>query len=603
MLSLDILLREMEVEIESVGIEKDRENEQYVKAILESVKEKSLCPECGEESAKVQSQYMRTVADLPIVAIAVILILQVRRFFCENKECRRKIFAERLPLVKPYRRKTARMEEALNVIAVAEGGESGARTANSLGMKVSPDTMLRQIRRRASPKVSTPKVLGVDDFSFKRGQRFGTILIDLEKHKRVDVLPDRSAESFAKWLKEHPGVEIISRDRGQIYADGARQGAPNAIAVADQFHLVENVREAIERMLSSNYKELKVTALSIVDETEQKLTKAPKLEIDNYVDEKEFGESVTKENTIDIEQTNKTSSIEVTEKKPQTIRERQIQLSAESRERRLERYEQIKELSQQGISGRAIASYVNMSRRMVMKFLHSEVFPERANPERYSMVDKFVPYLIQRLQSGVSNSTKLFQEIKEQGFAGCASTVRRFSANWKKLLGLNLQPKLAKSFIKIPTILSLDENKGLIATNVPLSPLYTFKPIDTFKPKITVKVPSAKRVSFWLLGLSKEKTEEKKLEHQNFVEKLCDISDQISKARLLGMEFIEMIRKRQGEFLDNWLQKAKTSGIADLKNFAQGIELDKNAVFNAMKLEWSNGQVEGNNNRLKMLKR
>lgn len=315
MLSLEILLREKEIEIESVGIEKDGEKEQCVKAILESVKEKSVCPECGEESAKVQSQYMRTVADLPIVAIVVILILQVRRFFCENKECRRKIFAERLALVKPYRRKTARMEEALNVIAVAEGGESGARTANSLGMKVSADTMLRQIRRRASSEASTPKVLGVDEFSFKKGQRFGTILIDLEKHKRVDLLPDRSAESFAKWLKKHPGVEIISRDRGQIYADGGRQGAPKAIQVADRFHLVENVREAIERMLSSHYKELKVTALSIVDATELNKTKAPELKINNYVGEQEFGNSVIKENTIDIEQTNKASSVEVTEKK------------------------------------------------------------------------------------------------------------------------------------------------------------------------------------------------------------------------------------------------------------------------------------------------
>jgi transposase len=192
------------------------------------------------------------------------------------------------------------------------------------------------------------------------------------------------------------------------------------------------------------------------------------------------------------------------------------------------------------------------------------VFPERANPERYSMIDKFVPYLRQRWETGLQNGRKLWEKIKELGFAGGFTTVKDWLRTWRKPLSADLQSKLAKT---------------------------------------VVKVPSTKQVSFWLLGLSKEKTEEKKLEHQNFVEKLSYISDEISKARLLGMEFIEMIRKRQGEFLDRWLQKAKTSGIADLKNFASGIELDKDAVFNAMTLEWSNGQVEGNNNRIKILKR
>jgi transposase len=564
MLDLSILLRGMELEIENIGIEENEKNEQCVKAILESVKQTSACPECGTESRKVQSQYMRTIADLPIITIAVILILQVKRFFCVNKGCRRKIFAERLEVVKPYRRKTARMEEALNVIAHAEGGESGARTANSLGMKVSPDTMLRQIRRTASPEVSTPKVLGVDEFSFKRGRIFGTILIDLENHKRVDVLRERSAESFAKWLKEHPEVEIISRDRGQIYADGGRQGAPNAIQVADRFHLVENVREAIERSLSSNYQGLKTTVATIAAETQQNKLKVPEMEIDNGVTQLQLSKSVTEENNIDIEQIDKTTSVEVTEQTSQSYRERQTQLSQESRERRIERYEQIKELSKQGMSGREIARHLSISRRTVMNFLHVDIFPERAQHTPPSMLDKFAPYLIQRLQSGIINSRKLWDEIKELGFTGSASLVRRFSANWKILLPLNLESKVAKS---------------------------------------ATKVPSTKQVSFWLLGLSKEKEEEKKIEHQNFVEKLCNISNEISKARLLGIEFIEMIRKRQGQLLDSWLEKAKISGIPSLKNFASGIELDKDAVFNAMTLPWSNGQVEGNNNRLKMLKR
>lgn len=199
-----------------------------------------------------------------------------------------------------------------------------------------------------------------------------------------------------------------------------------------------------------------------------------------------------------------------------------------------------------------------------MKFLKTNVFPERANLERYSMINKFVPYLRQRWEEGVQNGKKLWEEIRKLGFAGGLTVVKDCLRDWRKQLPPDLQSKVAKS---------------------------------------VVNVPSAKQVSFWLLNLSKEKTEEKKIEHQSFVESLCNISDEIRKTRQLGMEFIDMLRKRQGAYLDSWLQKAKTSGIADLKNFASGIELDKDAVFNAMTLEWSNGQVEGNNNRVKMLKR
>lgn len=228
-------------------------------------------------------------------------------------------------LVKPYRRKSDRLEKTLNVIAVAEGGESGARTANSMGMQVSADTMLRQIRKAELPTVSTPKILGVDEFSFKRGQRYATILIDLEKHKRVDVLPDRSAESFAQWLKEHPGVEIISRDRGQIYADGGRQGAPNAIHVADRFHLVENIREAIERTFSSNYKEIKETAKAFATQTTAKTCDilTPELESLSKQDlsnQKPSIETEGRENATSQKQVLAIEPLELTEKKLKTPR-------------------------------------------------------------------------------------------------------------------------------------------------------------------------------------------------------------------------------------------------------------------------------------------
>jgi transposase len=177
---------------------------------------------------------------------------------------------ERLPkVVHPYGRKTTRLEKALQVIAFAEGGESGARTAKELGIKVSPDTLLNQIRRAALPSHPIPKILGVDDWAMRKGQRYGTILVDLEHHVVIDLLPDRDSQTFANWLKANQGVEFISRDRGQSYAQGGRIGAPSAIHIADRFHLLQNLTDTIEELLIYHYKSLQTTAKLLAIEKAQ----------------------------------------------------------------------------------------------------------------------------------------------------------------------------------------------------------------------------------------------------------------------------------------------------------------------------------------------
>lgn len=178
-------------------------------------------------------------------------MLQVRRFFCLQPACPRKTFAEAIPAIaKRYARRTIRLEEVLVQIGLIVGAEPGARLTAPLGIPCSPDTVLRCVHRAPLDPPQPPRVVGIDDWSWRKGHRYGTIICDLERHCPIDVLADRSADSVEAWFKAHPGVEIISRDRATAYAEGARKGAPQAIQVADRWHLLGNLEEALEDLLA-----------------------------------------------------------------------------------------------------------------------------------------------------------------------------------------------------------------------------------------------------------------------------------------------------------------------------------------------------------------
>jgi len=362
--------------------------------------DEARCPCCNQPSTRVHSHYVRTAADLPWNGVVVRLRLTTRRFFCSNDDCQRKIFTERLPdLIAPYARRTLRLMEALELIGFALGGEAGARALVGLSMQASPDTVLRVIRAALLPERETPRILGVDDFALRRGRTYGTILIDLKRRCRVDVLPDRTAETLATWLEAHPGVEVVSRDRGGAYAEGGRRGAPGAVQVADRFHVLANLREALERLLTRKHHALREAAAALTKEAADETAEQDGPEAQEPIPE------------------------------PVTRHERQAQ---ERRARRVARYEEVRRLRAKGLSLRAIADRVGLNRQTVQRFVHAETFPERAKRAPYpSIANPYEAYLRRRWEEGCHNATQLWRELREMGFTGSRSGLTERLSRWR----------------------------------------------------------------------------------------------------------------------------------------------------------------------------
>src|SRR3954452_15625958 len=346
------------------------------------------CPLCHVAARRLHSRYER--ADLPWAGWTVRLELGVRKLFCDNPDCGRRIFTERLPgVVAPWARRTLRLGKRLPTVAVALGGSAGARLSRDLGIPVSRNTLLRLIRAAPLPVCPTPTVLGVDDWAFRKGQTYGTVLIDLERRQRVTLLPDREADTLATWLEEHPGVEIVARDRSGAYAEGARRGAPQAEQVADRFHLVQNLAAVLETVFTAHAAELRTV--------------------------EQEGPDVGSEQAV---------------RPGPPHREAPKRAKAdERRERRLAKFQQVWVLHRIGWTGEAIARHLGLSRRTVVRYLRHETFPERRgrSDAGRSRLDPWKPIILERWNAGCRHSRRLFRQIQGHGYRGSYPTLARYT--------------------------------------------------------------------------------------------------------------------------------------------------------------------------------
>lgn len=226
--------------------------------VASAIQESAICPGCGQTATRVHSRYTRRLADLPLANVTVQLQLHVRKFFCSVSACSRRIFTERLPAVMtPWARRTVRLAHQQHHLGLVLGGSTSARLSAELHLSASRNTFLRLVRRLPVPEPIAPQVIGIDDWAWLKGQRYGTIIVDLERHQPIALLKDRNVETLAAWLEQYPSIRIVARDRGGIYAEAITKGAPQAIQVADRFHSLRNLADTLLTVFEEHAQELR----------------------------------------------------------------------------------------------------------------------------------------------------------------------------------------------------------------------------------------------------------------------------------------------------------------------------------------------------------
>lgn len=476
------------------------------------------CPACCTPSRRVHSRYERRLLDTAIAGRETVVRLRVRRFFCTLAGCVRRIFAEQVDgLTVRHARHSLLARRLLEAVALAVGGRAGARLTSQVGTAVGRMTLLRLIRALPEPVVPAVTVLGVDDFAWRRGHRYGTVLIDMSTHQVIDVLDDRSADSLAAWLQAHPGVEVICRDRASCYAEGATRGAPDAIQVADRWHLLHNLSDAVNKAVTRHRRCLQPTP----EPPPAAPTPAPTEDPDQIVS---TGEPA-----------------------PASLREQRTRA----------RHAEVHALHQQGLGVYVIARRLGLDPKTVRRYTDAADPDLLLGPNgtaRDSILDRYKTYLQQRCADGVTGTVQLLAEIRARGFRGGERTLRRY--------------------------------------------LITLRGVDQPDP-VPPPVPPARDITGWIMRPDSKLTEE----HRAELQRLCDLCPDLATIRDLARGFTNLVRTLGGADLEAWMKQAEHGTTAEIRSFATGLRKDWDAVTAGLTMQWSSGAVEGNVNRIKMLKR
>ncbi|WP_437912965.1 ISL3 family transposase [Sorangium sp. So ce302] len=523
---------------------------------LRATGSEALCPTCGRAAHRGQSRYRRTLADLPCQGVPVRLHVLVRRFRCEQTDCSRAIFSERLPTLAPPRaRTTTRVHELLTRMGVALGGEAAGRLLPGLGLVGSADTILRRVRQAAPVPAPPPRVVGVDDWVIRRGHRYGTILVDLERRAPVDLLPDRTADTLAHWLREHPDVAVVTRDRAETYAQGIREGAPNAVQVGDRRHLLKNVGDLLERVLQRYRGALdKAAARACASTSASAAPPTPAAHSDTMA-------GVVHEAT---EQDGAVAAAAVPLRASTTPTKRQ------------QIYAQVHALHAQGLSVYAMSQRTRLSRPTVRKYLRADICPERAKRRtKIGTRTDHDNYLRTRWNDGCRDAAVLFRELVEQDFRGTLRTVQRHVASWRR-------------------------------GDDPHEPAHRAPPCAV--TSTGMRAPSPRELRWWLLSTAAAANSdpvkpELNPDQRRYIDHLLDDCPTIAAGQRLAQEFTRLVRARNAAALLPWLEQAKASSLAEFRDFASRLCRDERAVKAALAETWSNGQTEGQVTKLKMLKR
>lgn len=487
---------------------------------LESRQRAPRCPSCGTLSRRVHSRYPRQLRDLPCIGHALRLVLTVRRLRCEVAECPKRYFSERLAdVARPYARMTERLRAFAKRLAHALGGRPGARLGQHMSVPLSGRTLIRRLLEVSAQPVIPPEVIGVDEWAYRRGHRYGTLIVDLEHRQLCDLLPDRNAASTAEWLRRHPTIKIGTRDRSGLYAEALTNGAAPIRQVADRWHLVRNLRDCLEQVCESQrpvlQRELNAAAPVIAEVSLPALPEAaPPL-----------GRCPPRP----------------------TASRRWAELAEEAVRRH-----------QAGEGFKTIARALGLERKTVRRYVRAGGVP----PRRHRLLPHpMAPYreVLWRLwREGCHKVADLHQHLVEQhGYSGTARTVGRAVQPWRKHKAAGQRPVS-----------------------------------DTAVPE-PLRLPGPRRLAIELIRREPSETFLRLHPHSPLLQRL----------RRLSCIFLGLVCERRVEALDDWLVQARESGLAKLVHFAEGLEQDLAAVRAALELPWSNGQTEGQINRLKAIKR